>query len=208
MIGRGLKERLLAGSKDVLKKGVKLLKPLLRSKGFRLRFGREGKASGGSFASGEFVRKDRRLELHFRYSLGLVRYHVDQDSASHESYMRELGVLDQCQYPGFSDDPMDAFARLAHDLIFADDFLDGPATVLRRAAAKEAAKTAAEYADTMALYVGDRRKLDQLRQCFREKKYSDVVRLAGQLKYPDRLSESERKMIEIARKRFGSQQNS
>ncbi len=198
----------MAGPKDVLKKGVKLLKPLLRSKGFRFRFGRAGKGSGGLYAWGEFVRKDRRLELHFRYSLGLVRYHVGQDSASHESYMRELNVWDQCEYPGFSDDPMDGFARLAHDLSFANDFLDGPAIVLRHAAAREAATTAAAHADQTRGNVGDKRRIDQVRQCFREKNYSEAVRLAGELKYPDRMSESERKMVEIARKRVGVQRNS
>jgi hypothetical protein len=60
--------------------------------------------------------------------------------------MRELNVWDQCQYPGFSDNPMNAFADLAHDLTFADDFLDGSTTVLRRAAAKEAANTLEEFA--------------------------------------------------------------
>jgi hypothetical protein len=198
----------LVGPKDVLKKGVKLLKPLLRSNGFRFRLGRQGKGSGGAYASGEFVRKDRRLELHFRGSLGLVQYRVGQDSASHEFYMRELDVWDQCKYPGFSDDPMDAFARLAHDLTFADDFLDGTATVLRQAAAKEAANTAAQQADLMAGYVGDKRKLDQLRECFREKQYSEVVRLARELKYPDRISESQRKMVEIAQRRMAGQRNS
>jgi hypothetical protein len=198
----------LAGPREVLSKGVKVLKPLLQSKGFRFRFGREGEGSGGPFACGEFVRRDRRFELHFRGSLGLVRYHVGQDSASHESYMRELDVWDQCKYPGFSDDPMDAFGRLAHDLTFADDFLDGPATVLRQAAAKEAANTAAQQADLMAGYVGDKRKLDQLRECFREKQYSEVVRLAGELKYPDRISDSQRKMVEIARRRMAGQRNS
>lgn len=145
--------------------------------------------------------RDRRLELHFRYSLGPVRYHVGQDNASHESYMRELNVWDQCQYPGFSNDAMDAFARLAHDVTFAEDFLDGSASVLRQAAAKEAANTAAQQADLMAGYVGDKRKLDQLRQSFREKQYSEVVRLAGELKYADRMSESQRRMVAIARNR-------
>lgn len=196
------------GPKHLLTKGVQILEPLLRSSGFRFRFGRSGAGSGGRFASGEFVRKDRRLELHFRYSLGLVRYHVDQESASHESYMRELNVWDQCQYPGFSDNPMDAFAALAHDLSFADDFLDGSGAVLRQAAAKKAANTAAREADLKAGYAGDKRKINQLRQYFREKRYSEVVRLASELKYPDRMSGSERKMIEVAQRRLGVQRNS
>lgn len=106
------------------------------SHGFRFQFREEGRGAGGNFASGEFVCEDRRLELHFRGSLGLVRYHVGDQSASHESYMRELGVWDQRHYPGFSEDPAAAFHDLAHDLGLAHDFLSGPATVLRTAAAK------------------------------------------------------------------------
>ncbi|MGA9884143.1 MAG: hypothetical protein WBQ34_10530 [Candidatus Acidiferrales bacterium] len=115
--------------------------------------------------------------------------------------MRELNVWDRCQYPGFSGDLMDAFARLAHDLGFAEDFLEGSGTVLRQAAVKEAATLAAAHADQMRANVGDKRKIIQLRQCFREKKYSEVVRLAGELKFPDGISKSERRIVEIAQKR-------
>ncbi|MGH9718299.1 MAG: hypothetical protein ACRD4R_16440 [Candidatus Acidiferrales bacterium] len=198
----------MAVPKDVLTKGVKVLKPLLRPKGFRFRFGREGNGSGGPYAWGEFVRKDRRLQLHFRYSLGLVRYYVGEESASHESYMRELEVWDQCRYPGFSDDPLGAFVGLAHDLSFASDFLCGSAAMLRQAVAKEAANTATRQADLMARDVGDKRKIDQLRQSFRDKRFSQVVQLAAQLKYPDRMSESERKMVGIAQRRTELQRNS
>ncbi len=60
-----------------------------------------------------------------RQRLGLVRYHVGDEHASHESYMREIGVWDQCHYPGFSSDPMNGFEELAHDLNFAGDFVTG-----------------------------------------------------------------------------------
>ncbi|MFZ0980039.1 MAG: hypothetical protein WAN23_11620 [Candidatus Acidiferrales bacterium] len=186
--------------KDALVNGVQILEPLLLPNGFHFRFGGDGVGSGGNFAWGEFVREERRLELHFRRSLGLDRYHVGEQSASHESYMRELGVWDQCRYPGFSDDPVNTFDDLAHDLGFADDFLVGPGTTLRQAAAKEAVSTAARQADAMAGYVGDKGKVDQLRIRFREKRYGDVLRLAAELKYPNRMSESERLMVEIARK--------
>lgn len=193
----------MAAPRDFLIAGVQILEPLLLSKGFHFRFGAEGIGSGGKFAWGEFVREDRRLELHFRRTLGLVRYHAGEQSASHEWYMRELEVWDQCLYPGFSGDPSNGFEGLVHDLGFADDFLVGSATTLRRAAAKEATNTAAREADVMAGYVGDKRKLDQLHSRFREKQYGEVVRLAGELKYPNRMSESERKMVQIARKRTG-----
>jgi len=101
---------------------------------FHFQFRGEGKSSGGNYAWGEFVRRDRKLEVHVRFNLGLVRYHIGTDSASYESYMHELGVREQCQYPGFSDDPKKAFLGLARDLAFVDDFLTGTGALLRHSA--------------------------------------------------------------------------
>jgi hypothetical protein len=156
----------LTRPKDALIDGVRVLEPLFRSRGFHFRFGGKGLGSGGNFAWGEFVREDRRLELHFRRSLGLVRYHTGEQSASHEVYLRELEVWDRCCYPGFSSDPMKGFNDLAHDLGFVDDFLVGSANILRQAAAKEAVVTAAREADALAGYVGDKTKVDRLRVWF------------------------------------------
>jgi hypothetical protein len=168
---------------------------------FRFRFRESGLGSGGNFACGDFVRGDRRLELHFRWSLGLVRYHVGMGSASHEAYMRELGVWDQCQYPGFSEDPNDAFRGLAHDLNLAEDFLAGSAIALRRAAKREAADTASRNAHLMAGYVGDRRKVDKMRTQFDQGRFAQVIAWASDLRYPDRMAPADVRMLEIARKR-------
>ncbi len=86
-----------------------------------------GRGSGGNFAAGEFIRDDRRLELHVRRSLGLVIYHVGTLSLTHADYMRAmLGPQAGNRYPGFSDDPLDGFRGLAHDLQhYATDFLTG-----------------------------------------------------------------------------------
>lgn len=157
--------------------------------------------AGGRFAWGEFVREDRMIELHFRYSLGLVTYHVAGQYAPHESHLRELGVRDQCQYPGFSDDAVSPFRGLAHDLSFAEDFLSGLAEVLRRAAEKQAVETANLSKADIARHVGDVRQIEQMRERFREGKYREVVSLASRLKYPNRMTESQRRIVEIAREK-------
>lgn len=195
------RKRNVPSPKSALLDGAQILTPLLGAKGFKFRFLREGKGSGGAFASGEFVHGDRRLELHFRYSLGLVRYHVGKQNASHEYYMRELGVWDDCKYPGFSDNYGDAFEGLAHDLIFADDFLVGSAEKLRRAAAREESAEASRKADLAAGYAGDKEKIGRLHESFHQKHYDEVVKLASALKYPDQLSEPENKMVEISKKK-------
>jgi len=63
---------------------------------------RSGAGSGGSFASCEFVRVNRRLRLHFRYSLGLVEYQVGEVRIPHEDYMWAVrGERRATNYPGF-----------------------------------------------------------------------------------------------------------
>jgi hypothetical protein len=128
-------------------------------------------------------------------------YHGGDQSAFHESYMRELGVWDQCRYPGFSEDPAASFHDLAHDLGLADDFLSGWAAVLRTAAATEASGTAEQNKRAMAGDIGDVRRRQHLRERFREGSYGQVVALAETLKYPDQMTESERRMVKIARKK-------
>ena len=168
--------------------------------GFNFEIRGTGSSSGGTFAWGEFVRGNRRLELHFRYSLGMVRYHIADQSASHEVYMRELGAWAGCLYPGFSDDPMDAFRNLAHDITVAEDFLFGTGEVLRIASEKEARQSVAANTEFMARAVGDTAKVDRMREQFKTGNYSEVVEIASTLRYIESVSPSVQEMIEIAKR--------
>jgi hypothetical protein len=183
---------------EVLIEGAQMLERILGPHGFQFQFREEGKGSGGAFAWGEFVRGERKLELHFRFTLGMVRYHVGDQRASHESYMRELDVWSQCHYPGFSEDSAAGFRELTHDLAFADDFLSGNAAVLRSAAAKEVLQAANRDRQLAAVAVGDVRKLAEMKEQFWKSRYSEVLRLAAQLTYPDQMSPSEQRMVQIA----------
>ena len=111
----------------VLEAGVELLDDLMRSHGFVYTSTAAGVGSGGSFASGEFRRENRSLELHYRYSLGLVTYHVGNLALSHEDYM--WSVLDgrwRSEYPGFPKEALDDFRHLRADLEHhCIDFLAG-----------------------------------------------------------------------------------
>jgi len=112
---------------EILSEGRSLLDPVLVPQGFSFVDGPSGKGSGGPFASATYVNGDRKLELHYRHSLGLVTYHFGEESLDHESYMRSaLGAPGGNRYPDFSDDPLDAFRDLAYDLqTFAGAFLNG-----------------------------------------------------------------------------------
>ncbi|MGO8758182.1 MAG: hypothetical protein ACLQG3_08670 [Terracidiphilus sp.] len=187
--------------KKALFDGARTLFRVLEPHGFRFEFRGEGESSGGLFAWGEFVRAERRLEVHVRHNLGLVTYHVADRSASHDYYMRELGVVEQCHYPGFSPDPADAFEGLAHDLTFAEDFLFGTADVLRSAAAREATDIEKRHYRLNVESAGDIRRIESMKAQFHAGQYSQVLATVSQVQHPEILTQSELRMIQIARDR-------
>jgi len=131
--GLTLKKEVAVDKERTLRDGIQALDPVLKPYGFQFIFERSGSSSGGPFASGRYVRGDRSLELHFRFTLGLVTYHIDDASLDHESYMRLLGVYGQNSYPDFPTDPLESFASLARDLTnYCSDFLSGDGAEFRR----------------------------------------------------------------------------
>ena len=115
---------MLESPNECLRKGSAILDPVLCKYGFEFKWGGSGHSSGGPFAFGSFVNGDRRLELHFRHSLGLVEYHFGKLSLDHESYMRVVLPAGGNHYPGFSEKPEAQFEDLKFDFEhFADVFL-------------------------------------------------------------------------------------
>lgn len=112
---------------EILKKGCEILDPILVKHNFEFKHSGLGKGSGGYYSSATYKCGSRMLELHFRYSLGLVTYHFGSLRVEHSAYMRALlGNEGGNKYPGFSDDPLQGFHFLAHDLqAFTTAFLDG-----------------------------------------------------------------------------------
>jgi hypothetical protein len=106
--------------RELLDRGVVELAGVLDPAGFTCVGGDDGVDSDGPFATGEFWRGERRLELHVRRSLGVVRYHFGEEALSHEELVRGVRGLDriaaEAQYPGFSDDPAAGFRHLRADL--------------------------------------------------------------------------------------------
>ena len=118
---------------DILRQGCAILDVIIVPAGFHFQHRDAGQSSRGQFAWGEYVRGERRLELHVRASLGLVAYAAADLRASHECLARALlGRSGGNAYPGFSDDPLDGFRHLRHDLeLFGAVFLRGSDDELR-----------------------------------------------------------------------------
>jgi hypothetical protein len=80
----------IGNAEEILREGSAILDPLLAAHGFVFHLLGSGSSSGGAFAFGEFRKDGRRLELHFRASLGMVAYHLAGCSMSHVDYIRSV----------------------------------------------------------------------------------------------------------------------
>jgi hypothetical protein len=98
----------------VMLAGAAILAEELAPAGFTFQLTAEGHGSGGDFATGRFSRGDQYLELHFRWSLGLVTYGWAGSVLSHADYLAGLGVAGA--YPGYGAGDLDGFRHLAEDL--------------------------------------------------------------------------------------------
>ena len=115
---------------EILVAGALELAPVLSAERFSFASTDSGRSSGGNYASGEYRRDDRWLELHFRHSLGLVAYHVADLGIEHADYVRAVraldGVVEKQQYPGFEQEPIAQFRALGADIqSFGARFLRG-----------------------------------------------------------------------------------
>ena len=82
----------------VMTEGAAILARELSPAGFTFQMTSRGRGSGGNFAVGRFTRGDQYLEIHFRYSLGLVTYGWGDSQLSHADYLAGLGQAGA--YPG------------------------------------------------------------------------------------------------------------
>ena len=112
---------------EILIEGSEILKPLMSQNGFQFSIDGDGQSSGGQFAFGTWTKKDRKLEYHFRFSLGLVEYSLGNKKTEHEFFLWALtGEKRKAKYPGSSEDPLNGFSRLLDDLNnYCSIFLNG-----------------------------------------------------------------------------------
>jgi len=185
-----------------LLEGVKILSTYFEPLGFHFKLTGTGQSSGGHFAYGQFVCGDREIELHFRWSLGLVSYKVGDTVLGHEDYINLLDKHGQNKYPNFSDEPIDAFKCLKSDLEnLLKDFAENNAVQFRQKGPEKAIEIEKQQEiknnNDKKIYSGDQRKIDQAKIEFRNGNYLEVDKLKRQIQHKDLLTETEKKIFEL-----------
>jgi hypothetical protein len=111
-------------AEELLLQGKEILDPALEPWASQFRATEAGHGSGGHLAVGVYTHGEWSIELHVRWTLGIVNYKFGEATLEHRYFMQLLCVERQAMYPGFSDDPLDAFRHLRSDLErFAEPFL-------------------------------------------------------------------------------------
>lgn len=185
-----------------LLEGVKIISTYLGPLGFHFKLLGTGQSSGGHFAFGQFVCGDREIELHFRWSLGLVSYKADNTVLGHEDYINLLDKHGQNKYPNFSDEPNDAFKCLKFDLEnLMKDFTENNAVQFRQKGPEKAIEIEKQQEvknkANKKIYSGDQQKIDQAKIEFKNGNYVEVDKLKKQIQHPDLLTETEKKIFEL-----------
>ncbi|HKW10064.1 MAG TPA: hypothetical protein VJO33_06770, partial [Gemmatimonadaceae bacterium] len=145
----------------------------------------------------------RLIVLEFSWSLGPVTYHVGKAFVDHAAYLHALGVAAGTnRYPGVSDDPLQAFRDLAHDIAtYCSDFVTGAAVICSAAAETAAIARAARHRRDTARYVGDDAKRSEAREAFEACHYEHVIALLESVQDPSFLDPSDHSRLAIARRR-------
>ncbi|QQS52457.1 MAG: hypothetical protein IPM71_06910 [Bacteroidota bacterium] len=187
---------------QLLINGAEILSTYLSSLDFKFKLIETGHGSGGDFAHGQFINEDKTIDLHFRWSLGLVSYKINDLILSHEDYIDLVDKHGQNKYPNFSDDPLDAFRCLLIDLKdLLNDFTENNAIIFRQKASDKIIdlnkiRDSKNNSDKK-IYSGDQRIIDQIRIEFKAGNFLQVDKLKYQIQYPDLLTATEKKLLEI-----------
>lgn len=158
------------------------------------------------FYSACFVRPPRSVQFTHLYSLGPVIYSIREFYVEHTFYAEALGVNALAQYPSFTDDSVSGYPALLHDLqtvlapfftVPKQDFI----AIASRYIEQQRQKHAHDTLDLNYRSVQEPRLKAQARELFFKGRYQEVVRLESQIQFPELLSNSERQLFALARKR-------
>ena len=186
--------------------GLAQVAPFFKSLGFSLSRGEPNTDKAGTAYSARFIRPPRSVELNHLYSLGPVIYSIWKFSVEHSFYINALGVSSAAQFPCFVDDSVSGYPALLHDLQHSlSSFFVGPENdfiaIAKDYMQAQQRRHQNDSRDLTYHATGEDRLKAQARELFREGRYEEVVQIASEIRFPEFLTESERKIFALARKR-------
>lgn len=186
--------------------GLAQLVPFFDSLGFSLFRAEPSRDKDGTSYSARFVRPPRAVEVSHLYSLGPVIYSIGKFSVEHTYYILALGASAAAQFPSFVDDSISGYPALLHDLQeLLTPFFTGPEDDFIAIAARytEEQRQRQEHDSRELTYhsTGEDRLKTRVRDLFRQGRYQEVVQLESEIKFPELLTDSERQLFSLARKR-------
>jgi hypothetical protein len=186
--------------------GLAQLAPFFDSLGYSMSRLEPYRDKEGTFYSARFVRRPRSVGFTHLYSLGPVVYSIRDFSVEHSYYTKALGVSSAAQFPSFADDSISGYPALLHDLqTVLSPFFTGPEQDFIAIASRYMEQQHQQHAhDTQDLNyhsTQEPRLKARAREPFFQGRYQEVVRLESQIRFPERLINSERQLFALARKR-------
>ena len=186
--------------------GLAQLTPFFDSLGFSMCRVEPYRDKEGTFYSARFDRPPRSVGFTHLYSLGPVIYSVGEFSVEHTFYTEALGVSPVARYPSFADDSTSGYPAWLHDLqTVLSPYFTGPERDFIAIASRYMEQQRQQHErDTRELNyhsTQEPRLKARARELFFQGRYQEVVHLESQIRHPELLSDSERQLFALARKR-------
>jgi hypothetical protein len=186
--------------------GLAKVSPFFDSLGFSLSRAEPYSDKAGTSYSARFIRSSRSVELNHLYSLGPVIYSNREFSVEHTFYIQALGVTATAQFPSFADDSISGYPALLHDLQnLLSPFFTGPEgefiAIAERYMQEQQQQQEYDARDLAYHSRGEHRLKARARELFRQGRYDEVGQIESQIRFPELLTESERKIFALARNR-------
>ena len=186
--------------------GLAQLAPFFDSLGYSMSRLEPYRDKEGTFYSARFVRRSRSIQFTHLYSVGPVLYAIRKFSVEHSEYTKALGVSSAAQFPSFADDSISGYPALLHDLqTVLSPFFTGPEkdfiAIASRYMEQQRQQDARDTRELSYHSTQEPRLKARARELFFQGRYEEVGHLGSQIRFPELLTDSERRIVALARKR-------
>lgn len=194
-------------SQKDFEQGLGLLVPFFDKRGYSLSHPKPHRDKEGTYYFAHFSRPPRTVELTHLYSLGPVTYRIRDCCIEHVQYLAALGVAGAAHYPSYADDSQSGYRALLNDLeeLLLPFFVGAEHEFVSIARADMGYREQLQTEDKRMFnyrYSLDPGLKTEARELFRQGRYQEVIQIEEKLRFPEFISEPERRLFALARKRL------